>query len=207
MKGKFEDLTGKVYGQLTVIERAPNIGKMTAWRCKCSCGKECVVRADKLKDGQQTCGCGQSRKTHGMSHTSIYRTWQHMIDRCENPTDPAFDRYGGRGIKVCERWHKFENFYDDVSKLEHFGEKGYTLDRIENDKDYCLENVRWADINTQNRNTRANVKVIYEGVEMCLMESAEKSGINYGCLKRRYHAGKRGADLFAPVRNYTKKAN
>ena len=83
--------------------------------------------------------------------------------------------------------------------MEHFGEKGYSLDRIENDKDYCPENVRWADRKTQNRNTRKNVFVEYEGVEISLPEAAEKSGIAYATLKSRYHAGDRGERLFRPV--------
>ena len=139
---KLIDLTGMTFGQLTVIERAPNIGNMTAWRCRCTCGNECIVRASNLKRGQKTCGCGQSRKTHGMSRTKIYNNWKRMIERCENPNHNSFDGYGGRGIKVCERWHTFENFYEDVSKLEHFGEKGYTLDRIRVNEDYEPGNVR-----------------------------------------------------------------
>ena len=203
--GKFEDLTGMTFGRLTVIERAPNIGKDTAWRCKCSCGNECIVRSDVLKRGQPTCGCGklekliERSKTHGMSHTKIYKTWSYMLQRCYNPKRPDFDLYGGRGIKVCERWHTFENFYEDVSKLEHFGEEGYTLDRIRVNEDYEPGNVRWADKNTQARNKRNNILVEYEGVEMCLKEAAEKSGISYTTLQARYRVGDRDEKLFRPV--------
>ena len=194
----FQDLTGQVFGQLTVIERAENskAGKVR-WLCRCSCGNECVVQACDLKSrNTTTCGCGKGNYKHGMHGTKIHNTWRGMLDRCYNPNNIGFDHYGGRGIKVCERWHNFENFYEDVSKLENFGRAGYTLDRIENDKDYCPSNVRWADRNTQNRNTSRNVKVIYNGVEMCLKDAAEKSGINYQTLQGRY---KRSDDLFAPV--------
>ena len=197
---KFIDLTGMTFGQLTVIERAPNIGKETAWRCKCSCGNECVVRANALKRGQKTCGCGQGVRTHGMSRTKIYRTWDSMMQRCYNPKSERHDCYGGRGIKVCERWHVFENFYDDVSKLENFGRAGYTLDRIRVNEDYKPDNVRWADRKTQARNRRSNIMVEYEGVQMCLMDAAEKSGINYKCLHKRYQRGLRGDDLFKTVK-------
>ena len=207
MRGKFEDLTGQVFGQLTVIERAPNIGKQPAWRCKCSCGNECIVEARHLKGGNsKTCGCGKGNHTHGMTGTKIYNTWHNMMDRCYYPNNIGFDHYGGRGIKVCERWHKFENFYEDVSQMENFNRAGYTLDRENVNGDYCPENCRWADGKTQNRNTRRNVKVIYNGEEITLAEAAEKSGISYRCLYNRYHRdGKRGAELFKPARNYNKK--
>ena len=131
-----------------------------------------------------------------MTHTSIYRTWDCMIQRCENPNTPNFNDYGGRGIKVCPQWHKFINFYNDVSQLENYGRAGYTLDRIDLNGDYTPENCRWADAKTQNRNTRRNVKVIYNGAELCLKEAAEKSGIKYHVLRYRYRRGRRGDELF-----------
>ena len=211
--GKFQDLTGMTFGRLTVIERAPNIGNLTAWLCRCECGKEIIVTAGDLKRKHTTsCGCGSVEKlierstTHGMTHTKIYRKWGNMIDRCENPNCKMYPYYGGRGIKVCERWHKFENFYEDVSKLEHFGEKGYSLDRIRVNEDYKPGNVRWADRNTQARNKRNNVIVEYQGVQMCLAEAAEKSGISYSTLCNRYQHGDRGERLFRPVRKINRKS-
>ena len=198
--GKFQDLTGQTFGQLTVLERAKNSkdGKVR-WRCRClRCGNECIVRADHLKGGQQKCGCGKSGKTHGMSNTKIHRKWKAMMQRCYNPNNPSFDDYGGRGIRVCERWHEFQNFYDDVSILPHFGEKGYTLDRIDNDGDYCPENVRWADRKTQNLNQRRSIKLEYNGEEMTLEEIAKETGLPCTTVHNRYYAGDRGADLFRP---------
>ena len=205
--GKFQDLTGMTFGRLTVIERAPNIGKQTAWRCRCSCGNECIVQAGNLKNGQKTCGCGSVEKfierntKHGMEGTKIYGKWSGMLDRCENPNCKDYPRYGGRGIKVCERWHIFENFYADVSVLPHFNEAGYSLDRIDVNGNYCPENVRWATAKEQNRNRRNNTIVEYNGVQMCLKEAAEKSGISYQTLVSRYRVGKRGDDLFATSSN------
>ena len=198
---KCENLTGMTFGQLTVIERAENDKYGSArWLCKCSCGNECVVAAGNLKKGQTTCGCGQGGITHGMTNTKIYNKWRGMMQRCYYPKHKRHKDYGGRGIRVCERWHKFENFYEDVSKLENFGRAGYTLDRIRVNEDYEPGNVRWADAETQSRNKRNNVIVEYEGVEMSLAEAAEKSGINYNTLLRRYHAGDRGEKLFRPVK-------
>ena len=96
--------------------------------------------------------------------------------------------------------HDFQKFYDYVSKLPHFGEEGYTLDRIDNDGNYEPDNLRWADRKTQSRNTRRNIIVEYQGTVMSLAEAAELSGIPYRVLLDRYHAGDRGERLFRPVR-------
>lgn len=140
--GKFEDLTGETFGRLTVISRAPNNKHGGAmWNCKCSCKDETIITVStcNLKSGHtQSCGCLSIEKlverstTHGKTHDKIYNIWQNIIKRCTNPNCPTYKHYGGRGIKICERWLTFENFYEDVSKLPHFGEEGYTLDRINN---------------------------------------------------------------------------
>ena len=200
----FQDLTGQVFGQLTVIERAENTKAGHArWLCRCTCGNECVVEAGHLKDGKQfSCGCGKIEKltTHGMTHTKIYNKWLRMLQRCYNPNCKEYPYYGGRGIRVCERWHKFENFYEDVSQMENYGCAGYSLDRIRVNEDYKPDNVRWATQKQQANNKRNNIKVNYQGEEMTIAEAAEKSGIKESTLYFRYHAGKRGADLFAPVK-------
>lgn len=202
-KRLFQDLTGQTFGRLTVIEHAENHGKQTMWRCKCGCGVEKIVSAGALKSGNtQSCGCLAREKVtkHGMYHNSVYKIWRGMLDRCENENSTFYDSYGGRGIKVCARWHDINNFYADVSILPHFNEPGYSLDRIDNNGDYCPENVRWADKKTQNRNTRKNVFVEYNGEKLCLKDAAEISGINYRTLHNRYKRGLRGDELFKPVR-------
>ena len=123
-----------------------------------------------------------------------------MHERCNNPNCKSYPNYGGRGIKICERWKSFKNFYEDVSKLEHFGEESYSLDRINNDSDYCPENVRWATRKEQCRNRRSNVTVEYQGTQMTMIEAAEKSGLSYKLLNDRYRKGKRGEALFEPVK-------
>ena len=109
--GKFIDLTGQTFGQLTVIERAENSkGGHARWLCRCTCGNEVVVEAGHLKEGQKTCGCGKTEnpnhKTHGMRHTKIYSKWAGMIQRCENPKHKQHDDYGGR-LRTLARLREF----------------------------------------------------------------------------------------------------
>lgn len=207
--GKFIDLTGQKFGRLTVLERVENKGKRTYWKCLCDCGNETIVWADNLRRGlQKSCGCLYAEKiakgihkTHGMRHTRNYKIWVKMKERCTNPNSINYHNYGGRGITMYPEWiDNFQAFYDYVSKLEHFGEEGYSLDRIDNNGDYCPDNLRWADVKTQARNKRSNVFVDYYGEMITIAEAAERSGINYWALLSRYYTGDRGERLFRPVR-------
>lgn len=165
---KFKDLTGKSYGRLTVVKQAPdyiqpNGRRRVRWECVCSCPNKtiCAVRGEDLRSGNsQSCGCLQKetvRKTmtvHGKHGTHLSRIWRGMKSRCCNPNVANFKYYGGRGITVFPGWNDFQTFYDDVSKLPHFGEKGYSLDRINNDGNYEPGNVRWATAKEQSDNKR-----------------------------------------------------
>jgi len=94
-------------------------------------------------------------KKHGKSNTTIYKCWADIKQRCNNPKDCRYYDYGGRGIKICRQWEEdFENFYKYVSKLENFGKRGYSIDRINNDDGYRPGNVRFATISQQNLNRR-----------------------------------------------------
>lgn len=207
--GKVIDLTGNTYGRLTVLgldhkEKVKN-GSVVYWRCRCSCENQTIVtvRAADLKSGNtKSCGClnQEKRTTHGMYRDPIYNIWGHIKDRCNNSNCDRYKDYGGRGIKVCERWSKFENFYEDVSQLEHFGEKGYTLDRKDNNGNYEPSNVHWVKAKDQQRNKRNNIWVEYKGEKMILKDAAEKSGISYSTLRGRYKHGERGDELFRPVK-------
>ena len=204
----FKDLTGQKFGRLTVIERAPNKFKKTMWRCRCDCKKEIITRSDSLLNGRtKSCGCLQKENanghtpTHGMSKATIYRKYVSIKNRCLNLKAENFPRYGGRGIKIYPEWiDNFQSFYDYVSALPHFGEKGYSLDRIDNNGNYEPNNLRWADRKTQGRNKRNNVLVEYQDSKMTLAEAAELSNIPYKTLYFRYKQGDRGDKLFRPVR-------
>lgn len=148
------DFTGKRVGRLIAIDRA-DLGKHreVRWRCVCDCGNECIVRTQVLRTRKNpSCGCWKI--THGESvglkTSSEYNSWRSMKQRCNDPNHEHYDRYGGRGITVCEAWSQsFETF------LAYVGRKpahGYSIDRIDNDGNYEPGNVRWATKKEQARN-------------------------------------------------------
>jgi hypothetical protein len=117
-----------------------------------------------------------------MSRSAIYGIHKGIIQRCHNPVNPAYINYGGRGIKVCKRWRKFENFYEDMGDPPF---KGATLERIDNDGDYKPGNVRWATRAEQGLNHRRNVVIGFRGRTMLLKDWAAFLGITQQAVQRR----------------------
>ena len=117
------------------------------------CNKEFEAITGDIKSGKQkSCGCLNRRpKTHGLTNHRLYQTWNGMMNRCYNINTVNYINYGGKGISVCKRWHNIENFIEDM--YSSF-EEGLTLDRINVDGNYEMENCRWTDTNTQAQNTR-----------------------------------------------------
>ena len=183
------DMTGQKFGRLTVISRAENCKKgQTMWNCVCDCGEKTTTDRQELRRGRTTsCGClGKERRreanlTHGKCGISTYRVWAAMKNRCTNPNNHSYRDYGGRGITVCERWDKFENFLADMGERT----KDLSLDRIDNDGNYTPENCRWATASQQQRNTRSNRMIKYGGREQCIADWAIELGVNYGTLHYR----------------------
>lgn len=115
--------------------------------------------------------------THGNSSRKYrspeYLTWDAMIQRCGNPNTKFYKNYGGRGIKVCRRWHKFENFYRDMGKKSN----GYVIDRIDNNKGYNKSNCRWVSRSTSNRNLRRNIWLRLNGNRILFVDALKQLGI------------------------------
>ena len=159
----FKDRTGQRFGRLVVV-RLSHIKKWSFWVCLCDCGTEIVVSVCNLGRSTTSCGCAHrdelvARNTkHGHTprggKTSLYARWAAMIQRCENPNDKHFPDYGGRGIKVYERGHDFQNFLADI--LATIGEPppDTLLDRIDNDRGYEPGNWRWASSSVSAYNRR-----------------------------------------------------
>jgi hypothetical protein len=162
---EFIDLTGHEYNNWTVLEYAgkSNNGH-SLWKCRCTCGRIKIQRSCNIKSGQcKSCGClkkginkgiKNANYKHGKSKSKAYKTWLHIKERCNIPTTKAYKYYGGRGIKICERWYHFDNFYSDMGDPPS---SKHSIERKNNDGNYCKENCKWATPKEQNNNTRRNV--------------------------------------------------
>jgi len=188
------DLAGKRFGRLAGIE---DVGKTKKgeriWRCRCDCGEETEVRTDHLKSGHtRSCGClkvevaTDNATTHGGHGTPEYNSWCSMKGRTMNPSNPAYDRYGGRGITVSKSWLSFEGFFADMGERPTLE---YSLDRIDNDGSYCKENCRWATRCEQGHNKSNNALLTYAGQTKSIAEWAEGLAMKYSTLWHRLHRG------------------
>lgn len=169
------ELTGKRFGRLTALKIVGKRGKSNLWRCICDCGNETEVSAGDLNSGHsKSCRCYHPAK-HGYAAggkvASENSIWSHIKARCYNSNNPAYKNYGGRGIKVCDRWlNSFENFIADMGNRPT---KKHSIDRIDNDKGYSPDNCRWATDIQQNRNTRKNRWIEYGDKRMILTDWAK----------------------------------
>jgi hypothetical protein len=177
--------------------------------CECGCGQPAPLAKQTIKKRGYARGLplrfisGHNARvmgppappvTHGMHGTTEYKIWDLMLYRCRNPRNRAWKNYGGRGIAVCERWHKFENFYADMGprpSLDH------SLDRIDNDGNYEPSNCRWATELMQKNNRRDNVVISHDGRSMSVAQWARALGIADATLRERYKRGLRPPRLFS----------
>lgn len=166
------DIIGQRFGKLVVIASAEKSKwHQLKWSCKCDCGNEKKVFGNDLKRGR-TLSCGCANK-HGMSNTRLYKSWQQMLDRCLNPNNKRYKDYGGRGITICDRWMKFENFHEDMGDRSS---KNHSIDRINNEDGYSLENCKWSTRSQQQRNRRDTKYFTVFGVTELLLEWTKCAG-------------------------------
>ncbi len=169
--------------RLTEIER---LEKHKA-RYQCSCGNVCVKDRYKVSSGHTTsCGCRlkeiQNKTIHGMHESNEYHVWEMMKQRCLNPKNKKYSLYGGRGIKVCEKWLRFEGFYEDMGERP----KGrYSLERINGNGNYEPSNCKWATYSEQARNTTQNHYLTYDGKTLLIVEWAERLGWDPSVIRSR----------------------
>lgn len=146
------DLVGNTYHKLKVVSFSHfDTGHNSHWNCICDCGGTKTTRGGNLKRGT-TKSCGCLNGTHHMSFSLSYLSWANMLQRCNNPNNKWYHRYGGRGIKVCKIWEKFENFYADMGERIN----NLTLDRIDNDRNYEPGNCKWSTAKEQANNRNQN---------------------------------------------------
>lgn len=170
------------------------------WRCLCDCGKIRCVMAGNLRSSQtKSCGClikinaptwkrhlGQRRLTHGMSNSTEYRSWSGMKSRCNNPKRTQWKHYGGRGIKVCERWELFENFLADMGAKPS---QCHSIERCNNEDGYHPGNCRWATRAEQMLNRSNNRRLTFHGETMCYAEWERKLGLTKGTISLKIKKG------------------
>lgn len=180
------DLTGHKFEKLTVLNEAGKTkdGKIK-WMCNCDCGNKTIVIGKNLRNGHtKSCGCLNigSNIQHGKSNTGTYRIWCAMLRRCNNRNNEHYADYGGRGIKVCLRWRKFENFISDMGDRPG---KNYTIERIDNEAGYTPKNCEWATKKRQARNRRTTFWITFNKERKSLIEWTEEFGMPYETVRKR----------------------
>lgn len=188
MSFRVKDITGERFGMLTVIGYDHSYKTRTYWNCLCDCGNTRIVSKDHLKRLDTTdCGCTRKHiptsKKHGMSRSRLYSIWSLMKARCSNPNRPEYKHYGGRGICVYDGWLKFEAFAE-WAKANGYNEN-LTIDRIDNNGNYCPDNCRWVTQKEQTSNTRKNRYITYNGETKTITQWATEYGLEYYQLKNR----------------------
>lgn len=215
MKTNPHDLTGQRIGRLTVLYRSTsqNQGRTYRWMCQCDCGTHVQVRRQNLiAQTTKSCGCLRRDMASGRNlkpgevrfpprkgsdnirnNASTYKSWMSMRTRCNSPNSDDFPRYGGRGIRVCERWDSFDLFLEDMGPRP----AGCTLDRINNAGHYEPTNCRWATHKQQARNRSNNTLVELNGEVKSLSEWCDVFGIRPRTVYGRMHDGMSPAEAIS----------
>lgn len=190
-------MPGKRFARLTVISEAGRDRyRHKLYRCMCDCGMAKTIPGTDLRSGNtRSCGClykehasalGKSSVRHGDSKSREYFSWRAMKQRCLDPNTMSYSNYGGRGIKVCERWMKYENFLADMGRRPS---PEHSLDRIDGKGNYEATNCRWATSAEQHRNLRTNVKLTWNGETLTVSDWARKTGLSLTAILTRLKRG------------------
>lgn len=192
---RFKDLTGETYGKLTVrCFCGKDKYSHNLWLCDCECGGTAITDTSALKQGKaKSCGCLHKQRlidrntTHGKSKTRLYKIYSHMIERCYNPKCKGYKDYGNRGIKVCDEWQEFTNFYRWA--LENGYKENLTIDRINVNGNYEPSNCRWATMLTQSNNKRNTIKITFDNEVHTLSEWSRLLDLEYIRAYKMYKKG------------------
>lgn len=193
------EMIGRKFGRLICIERVDDYIQKSGKRyrrylCECDCGARKVILGASLRAGRtNSCGClcvENHPKKHGFGlsgklRSGTYTSWAQMRSRCNNPKVPEYKNYGGRGIKVCDRWDDFRNFLLDMGERP----AGYSIDRIDVNGDYCKINCRWISHKAQQNNKRTNRIIEIDGVSKSLGEWISAFGKSDGAVRSRIRRG------------------
>lgn len=207
--GQKIDLTGQVFGRLTVLKDTGkrNLSKRIIYLCECECGNQVEVDRLNLRQGStKSCGCLKIEKLtkHSLSNSKLYRIWADMLQRCENENSPNFRYYGAKGISVCPKWHNFKAFSDWA--MGNGYKNGLSIDREDVRGNYEPSNCRWVTREIQDNNRSDSLWVDIHGEKLTLKQVSKKYNLSYGLLKHRYHVGDRGERLLEPPRRGVKRS-
>lgn len=208
-----KDYTGQRIGRLLVLERAENgrdgSGRsFKRWKCLCDCGNITYVSQSNLGVHTTSCGCylkevaGKQTLKHGYRKTRLYRIYNGMKQRCNNPNIQEYKNYGGRGIKVCDAWNRPDGLKEFAEwALSHGYQEDLTIERIDVNGDYSPENCKWIPQSEQGKNTTKNVFVTYNGEKMIIADFSRKTGIDHRIVSRDL---KNGLTIDEIVARYSK---
>jgi len=190
----YKQIEGKKFGRLLAIKEVERTRSSRRFLCQCQCGTEITISLNLLLSGNtKSCGCLKKDRnksyftTHGLSNSKLYSVWSSMKDRCFRKNDPAYKNYGARGITVCDEWLKFEIFHDWA--MANGYQDDLTIERIDNDGDYCSENCTWIPKKEQPRNRRGLHLITFEGKTRTITDWAKKIGIHASSLRDRLNHG------------------
>ena len=198
MHGSVKNIVGNKYGRLTVVDAAGrNSNRTVVWQCRCDCGVLTKSTGADLKRGhKKSCGCFAKEKAaigivsrstkHGKKWTLAYKSWEGIIQRCTNTNCKKYPDYGGRGIKVCDRWRKFEEFSQDMGERPS---KMHSIGRIDNDGNYEPGNCRWELPGQQSKNQRINSRNKTGTPGVFWKKQAGKYQAKIGVDGKRIHLG------------------